>query len=130
MKHVDTSKPISFESASLPNRSYSFSDSGNNRVVVNQPDPENHTPHNGVPQEPAVFANVGFGVANYDSKQTHSIEENSAIVVYECHDFYDKINHPNKINKKGYALVVVVRYGDDKAGNYTKTFYDKPGGIF
>lgn len=129
MKHIDSKSPTRFEDASLPNSSYSFVDSGNNEVVVSEPVPEKHTPHDGVAQDPAVFQNVGYAVRNYDQKETKHIDESGCTVKYVCDDFYTKIEHPCRFTKKDFSLVVGIRY---EAGgkNYTKTFYDEPGGIF
>lgn len=125
MRHVDSSVAIPFEDAEKPNTPYTFFDSGKNKIIVREPIPERHTPHAGVAQDPAVYSNVGFAVANYTIKKVKTLQDDRADVVYECDDFYNKIDHPAKHTKSSFSLVVAVRYnfGGD---NYTTTFFDKP----
>lgn len=128
MKEIDSSKPISFESANLPNQSYIFRDSGNNPVIVRPPVPENHTPHGGFPQDPAIHQNVGYGIRNYDYKEITERKTDGYTVTYEKYDIFESINHPNRFTMKGVSLVAAVWYGFN-GENYVKTFYDKPGGF-
>lgn len=117
---------VQFGEESLPLETYSCVDNFNNPIRISVPIPENHTPHD-IYNDPTIHYNVGWSIRNANSKKPGKHHEGGEVTVYECYNFYEKIDHPKKHTRPNFTLTTAVLYGYD-GENYTLTYYDRPNG--